>query len=106
MVIEISPGVIIAGVLAYVGPALAFIIWVKTEINVIKNHIKNQDDQRVEEQRRNEKLTDEMKIMMHELSRKVDSMNTTLGSQLYDLNTKITRTETMAEVLNAIKSKQ
>lgn len=103
MVIEISSGVIIGAVLAYVGQAIAFLIWVKIEVSVLKKTIESIEyDKKIQlEAKANE--TEKLEAIISKLSEKIETFQTNTSMQMFDLNGKVTRAVTLAEVHNVKK---
>jgi hypothetical protein len=100
MTIEITNGMILGAVIAWISPSIGFFIWVKIEVGVIKETIAGHSRERELDDKKSEKKNDEIKYLIRDVSKKLDDTTTLFSNQLYDLNTKITRAETLAEVNN------
>jgi hypothetical protein len=100
MTIEVSAGLLIGAAVAYIGPAIGFIVWVKTEVALIKQTINANKEQRDSDGQKNDRENEEIKTLIRDVSTKLDTTTQMFTRQLYDLNTKITRAEAMAEANN------
>lgn len=103
MVIEISSGAIIGAGLAYIGQAIAFLIWVKIEVSVLKKTIESiEKDKKIQlEAKANE--NEKLESIISKLSERIETFERNTSMQMFDLNGKVTRAVTLAEVHNAQK---
>lgn len=103
MTIEVSTGIIIGAAITYLTPTIGFIIWVKTEVSLLKQAIAYIKENKGLEDKFQEQSNKDIKAGIQQLTTQFTTFQAEATRQLFDLNTKITKAQTLAEADNPKK---